>query len=90
MARHTIIRINSEVQIVTGEVPIITVDKTPYYVLNDKLLTGIKNQISASIQGASGYDVVGYIDNGKVSINDKKTTLNFDIYDYRRYMREDL
>lgn len=90
MARHTIIQINSEVNIVTGETPIIYINKMPYYVLNDNLLTAIKNQISASIQGASAYEVVGYIDNGKVSINDKKATVTFDIYDYRKYMWEDL
>lgn len=90
MARHTIIQINSEVNIVTGETPIIYVNKIPYYVLNDNLLTAIKNQINASVQGASAYEVVGYIDNGKVSINDKKATVTFDIYDYRKYMWEDL
>lgn len=88
--RHTVININSEVPIVTGETPIITIDKKAYYVLNDKLARSIYDQIGASVQDTSAYNVVGYIDNGILKIDDKKNTVQINGYDMRKYLWEDV
>lgn len=88
--RHTVININSEVPIVTGEAPIISINTKAYYVLNDKLAKSIYEQIGASVQDTSAYNVVGYIDNGVLKIDDKKNTVQISGYDMRKYLWEDV
>lgn len=88
--RHIIISINSEVPIVTGETPIIIIDKKSYYVLNDKLAKSIYEQIGASVQDTSAYNVVGYIDNGVLKIDDKNNTVQISGYDMQKYLWEDV
>lgn len=88
--RHTVININSEIPIVTGETPIIIIDKKSYYVLNDKLAKSIYEQIGASVQDTSAYNVVGYIDNGVLKIDDKNNTVQISGYDMRKYLWEDV
>lgn len=86
--RHIVININSNVPIVTNEKPIIILNKNSYYVLNDELAKAINAQIGTSVQDSSCYNVVGYIEKGKLSIDDKKNTVEISGYDMREYLWE--
>lgn len=86
--RHIVVNINSNVPIVTNEKPIIILNKNNYYVLNNELTNAINAQISISVQDSSCYNVVGYIEKGKLTIDDKKNTVEISGYDMRKYLWE--
>lgn len=89
MARHYVIKIDSDVKINGNFTPIINVNNVDYFIMTDELVKAIGDQIVMNTQGKSCYSLVGYIDNGKMNFNDKTNKISFNAYDYRQFLWED-
>jgi hypothetical protein len=82
MNNYTLVKIISDVPFVTKEKPLLNLNSTDIYIMNDNLLADIGKQIANSFHTSSAYQVVGYIKNFKLTIGDSPV-LSFDIYDFK-------
>lgn len=88
MAQHTLVVLNTPYPLTIAQAPIMTLNGKQIYVMTDDLLTNIRMQIESSVNAPSSYQTVGFINNGRVQVDDGNE-LNLDIYDYRQFMYED-
>lgn len=85
MDKQPLVTISNSVPFVSNIKPFVQLNGNDLYLLTDALLADIGKQIQASYHVASCYQVVGYIDNWRIVVNDGKD-LQFDLYDGKKYI----
>lgn len=87
MDKQPLVIISDSVPFVSNIQPFVHLNGKDLYLLTDALLADIGKQIQASYHVTSYYQVVGYIDKGRIVVNDGND-LQFDLYDGKQYISD--
>lgn len=87
MDKQPLVTVSDSVPFVTNIKPFVHLNGKDFYLLTDALLADIVKQIRNSYHVSSYYQVVGYIDNWRIVVNDGNDLL-FDLHDGKQYIRD--